>query len=185
MSDHAADEPTGNLDSESAKQIWRLLHEISKDKLVIVVTHDFSQVQEYATRKIRIYDGEIVEDQKLRKTDDADLPQIPDESRRLKLGEHIKMAFKTLFAAPKKAILMVFVFFIFAFLVSLVYGLYNLQLTGQNGFWRTTIRVFHSGYERFENDCRKADKSAFSAPISNNSKTSPSQTLQSETYPGM
>jgi ABC-type lipoprotein export system ATPase subunit len=79
----AADEPTGNLDSESAKQIWELLNEIAKDKLVIVVTHDFSQVQKYATRKIRIYDGEIVEDQKIKKTEHSDLPQIPDEARRI------------------------------------------------------------------------------------------------------
>ncbi|MDT8337326.1 MAG: ABC transporter ATP-binding protein, partial [Candidatus Izemoplasmatales bacterium] len=64
----AADEPTGNLDSESAKQIIKLLADISKDKLVIMVTHDFSQVEHHATRKIRIYDGEIVEDKEIIKT---------------------------------------------------------------------------------------------------------------------
>ena len=35
--------------------------ELSKDKLVIVVTHNFDQVQDYATRKIRLFDGEIAE----------------------------------------------------------------------------------------------------------------------------
>ncbi|MGI6392856.1 MAG: ATP-binding cassette domain-containing protein [Candidatus Izemoplasmatales bacterium] len=159
----AADEPTGNLDSESAKQIWRLLHEISKDKLVIVVTHDFSQVQEYATRKIRIYDGEIVEDQKLRKTEIADLPEIPDEARKIKLSEHIKMAFKTLFAAPKKTILMVFVFFAFAFLVSLVYGLYNLQVTGQSGYTDDYTQVFFRNKSISRMIVRKTDKTAFTA----------------------
>ncbi len=60
-----ADEPTGNLDSVSSKEIIELLKEVSKDKLLIVVTHNFEQVQDYATRHIRIFDGEIESDQKL------------------------------------------------------------------------------------------------------------------------
>lgn len=44
-----ADEPTGNLDSESSKQIMKLLHDVSKDRLVILVTHDYEQVDKYAT----------------------------------------------------------------------------------------------------------------------------------------
>jgi len=61
-----ADEPTGNLDSRSAKGIMKLLGEISKDKLVIVVTHNYDQVEEYATRKIKMHDGRIIEDKKLK-----------------------------------------------------------------------------------------------------------------------
>jgi|LGOV01.1.fsa_nt_gb ABC-type lipoprotein export system ATPase subunit len=57
-----ADEPTGNLDSESGKIIMKLLKEISKEKLVIVVTHNYDQVKEYATRKITLFDGEVKED---------------------------------------------------------------------------------------------------------------------------
>lgn len=57
-----ADEPTGNLDSESAEGIARLLSEISKDKLVIVVTHNYEQFAAYATRKIKMHDGKIAED---------------------------------------------------------------------------------------------------------------------------
>ena len=48
-----ADEPTGNLDSKSADGVMKLLSEISKDKLVIVVTHDYDIVEPYATRKIK------------------------------------------------------------------------------------------------------------------------------------
>ena len=44
-----ADEPTGNLDSESAAGIVELLSAISRDKLVIVVTHNFEQFEAYAT----------------------------------------------------------------------------------------------------------------------------------------
>ena len=57
-----ADEPTGNLDSESAEGIVQLLTEISEDKLVIVVTHNYDQFKKYATRVIKMHDGKIVED---------------------------------------------------------------------------------------------------------------------------
>lgn len=58
-----ADEPTGNLDSKSAKEILALLKSISKDKLVVVVTHNYDDIQEYATRHIRIFDGQINQDE--------------------------------------------------------------------------------------------------------------------------
>ena len=61
-----ADEPTGNLDSATAKEIVALLNEVAMDKLLIVVTHSFEEVEEYATRHIRIYDGSVESDQTLR-----------------------------------------------------------------------------------------------------------------------
>lgn len=57
-----ADEPTGNLDTETGNQIIQLLKELSRDRLVIMVTHNYDQVEPYATRKIRLHDGEIVSD---------------------------------------------------------------------------------------------------------------------------
>lgn len=57
-----ADEPTGNLDVENGKAIMSILHELSKEKLIIVVTHNYELAEPYATRKIRLFDGEIVED---------------------------------------------------------------------------------------------------------------------------
>lgn len=57
-----ADEPTGNLDSATSAEIIELLKEVSKDKLLIVVTHNFEQVEDYATRHIRVFDGAIESD---------------------------------------------------------------------------------------------------------------------------
>ncbi|MEG0661828.1 MAG: ABC transporter ATP-binding protein, partial [Anaerovoracaceae bacterium] len=57
-----ADEPTGNLDSTSAAGIVTLLREIAKDKLVVVVTHNFDQFADSATRIIKMHDGKVVED---------------------------------------------------------------------------------------------------------------------------
>ena len=62
------DEPTGNLDSKSAKSIIKLLKDISQDKLVIIVTHNFEQVEDVATRIVRMHDGKIVSDKKVKET---------------------------------------------------------------------------------------------------------------------
>lgn len=57
-----ADEPTGNLDAQSSREIIELLREVSRDKLLIVVTHNFEEVQNYATRHVRVFDGSIEAD---------------------------------------------------------------------------------------------------------------------------
>ena len=57
-----ADEPTGALDSETSVQIMNILKEISVNKLIIMVTHNPELAQDYASRIIRIKDGEIVDD---------------------------------------------------------------------------------------------------------------------------
>ncbi|MDO4394270.1 MAG: ABC transporter ATP-binding protein/permease [Bacillota bacterium] len=74
-----ADEPTGNLDSKSAAEIVKLLSEIAQDKLVIVVTHNYEQFKDYATRRIKMHDGKIVENVQLKKTDELVLEEAPDE----------------------------------------------------------------------------------------------------------
>lgn len=57
-----ADEPTGALDSETSVQIMEILKEISKDRLIIMVTHNPDLAKEYSTRIIRLFDGSIVND---------------------------------------------------------------------------------------------------------------------------
>ena len=59
-----ADEPTGALDSETSIQIMDILREISRDKLVIMVTHNPELANAYATRIINLFDGKIVSDSK-------------------------------------------------------------------------------------------------------------------------
>lgn len=57
-----ADEPTGALDSETSVQIMELLKEISKDKLIIMVTHNPELAEKYSNRIIRLLDGRVVDD---------------------------------------------------------------------------------------------------------------------------
>ena len=57
-----ADEPTGALDSKTSVQIMELLKEISKDKLIIMVTHNPELAETYSTRIIKLLDGKITDD---------------------------------------------------------------------------------------------------------------------------
>ncbi len=83
-----ADEPTGALDSETSVQIMELLKEISKDRLVIMVTHNPELAKQYSTRIIRLLDGNI--------TDDT-MPYSGDEEEKTekKNGRRPSMSFLT------------------------------------------------------------------------------------------
>ena len=57
-----ADEPTGNLDFNTSRQILAILKEVSKEKLVIIVSHNLMDTDIYADRIIELYDGKILSD---------------------------------------------------------------------------------------------------------------------------
>ena len=57
-----ADEPTGALDTETSIQIMEILKEISKDRLIIMVTHNPELAKDYSTRIVRLLDGVITDD---------------------------------------------------------------------------------------------------------------------------
>ncbi|MBO7377583.1 MAG: ABC transporter ATP-binding protein, partial [Clostridia bacterium] len=57
-----ADEPTGALDSETSLQVMAILKEISKTRLVIMVTHNAELAREYSTRIVRLFDGKVTGD---------------------------------------------------------------------------------------------------------------------------
>lgn len=59
-----ADEPTGALDTKTSVQIMEILKEISKDRLIIMVTHNPELAQKYSTRIINLLDGEVTSDSK-------------------------------------------------------------------------------------------------------------------------
>ncbi len=57
-----ADEPTGALDTQTSIQIMELIQEISKEKLVIMVTHNPDLAKQYSTRIVRLLDGQLISD---------------------------------------------------------------------------------------------------------------------------
>ena len=69
-----ADEPTGNLDRENSDKVIRLLKEAAAERLVILITHEFSEAQDYVTRHIVLSDGKVVQDSELRARPAQDAP---------------------------------------------------------------------------------------------------------------
>jgi len=65
------DEPTGNLDNETSKQIIDLIEKISKNKLILYVTHDYEIVEKSVTRHIVLADSHVVKDVKVKKADSS------------------------------------------------------------------------------------------------------------------
>lgn len=119
----ACDEPTGNLDSKTGKEIIDLIKEISKDKLVLIVTHDYSLVEAIATRKIRISDGEVVEDTRFKvfpKDEDEvlDLDYKP-MAKKIKA----KIAKNNVIFTPRKTIFTTLIFFVIFFITIFLFQL--------------------------------------------------------------
>ena len=79
-----ADEPTGALDTATSVQIMDLLREISKDKLIIMVTHNPELADTYANRIVKLVDGKVVGDTNPYADDDA---AVDAEAYRAKLAE--------------------------------------------------------------------------------------------------
>ncbi|MDE6726471.1 MAG: ABC transporter ATP-binding protein/permease [Oscillospiraceae bacterium] len=91
-----ADEPTGALDSETSIQIMELVKEIAKDRLVIMVTHNPDLANDYATRIVKLVDGEIKSDSdpfepSAEKTEEV----TAKKSKKAKDGKKTKMGFLT------------------------------------------------------------------------------------------
>ena len=67
-----ADEPTGNLDSKNSLEVMKIIKGISKDRLVILVTHEVNLAKFYASRIIEIKDGKVEKDYKNKTSEDLD-----------------------------------------------------------------------------------------------------------------
>ena len=81
-----ADEPTGALDSTTSVQIMELLKEISKDRLIIMVTHNPELAEEYSSRIIKLLDGKVVDDSRAYVPEEEEeiLPAVTKEKGKMK-----------------------------------------------------------------------------------------------------
>ena len=92
-----ADEPTGALDSETSVQIMDLLKEISKEKLIIMVTHNPDLANDYANRIIRCLDGEVVDDSNPYEPTEEDVLQQKEKVANAKVKGKKSMSFGSAF----------------------------------------------------------------------------------------
>lgn len=82
-----ADEPTGALDTETSIQIMELLKEISKDRLIIMVTHNPELAKDYSTRIVRLLDGVITDDSDPYSLEDMEVDIKAKEAAKVKASE--------------------------------------------------------------------------------------------------
>ena len=115
------DEPTGNLDSKSAKEVIKLLKEISHDKLVIIVTHNLPEVEDIATRIVKMHDGKIVSDKKVVEVEKVD-NEYDKESKNIGIFNMIRLGIRNAFNIIPKFVLIFIVFLFVTISLLSVYG---------------------------------------------------------------
>ncbi len=166
-----ADEPTGNLDSDSAEGIVELLTDIASDKLVIVVTHNYDQFKEHATRVIKMHDGKIVEDTgaaaaAVRGVSEA-APQggrLGSRARRqaekqgIRYGTQLRLGVRNTFNLPAKFLLLLLVFL---FVVSAVSAQYVSVKKQKDTVSEQGWNNYFSNYDPKRIVVEKQDRSAF------------------------
>lgn len=104
-----ADEPTGALDSKTSVQIMELLKEISKDKLIIMVTHNPDLAKKYSTRIIRLNDGELVGDTNPPTEDETTVTRTNKTTHKsMSFWSALKLSFKNLLTKKTRTILVSF-----------------------------------------------------------------------------
>lgn len=153
------DEPTGNLNESAARGIFELLRTLSKDRLVVVVTHDIRLAEEYATRKIRLYDGDVVEDALLGNAGNVDIDEVaPSRSTSFFKGT-ASVGLQNVVSAPKRTLFTFLTLFFLMMTVLFVYGAgiveKNREVATENPYFTnaTPTRIIVT----------KNDASAFSA----------------------
>ncbi len=93
-----ADEPTGALDTQTSIQIMELIQEISKEKLVIMVTHNPDLAKQYSTRIVRLLDGELITDSNPYTLEEERMETThPENPTVVQKKEKAKMSFWTAF----------------------------------------------------------------------------------------
>ena len=103
-----ADEPTGNLDSATAIEILKLLKEISKDRLVIFITHDQEYADTYSDEVVQIKDGKITNGYKL--SLDKNLEDIKKAKSKVGLKSIFKNSFENIKLNLVKSLLIILLF---------------------------------------------------------------------------
>ena len=164
-----ADEPTGNLDSASAEGIVDLLTDIASDKLVIVVTHNYDQFKDHATRVIKMHDGKIVEDTGISATRKSavDYPEGggraartgEEKSRKsIKYGTQLLLGIRNTFNLPAKFLLLLLVFL---FVVSAVTAQYVTVRQQKDTVSEEGWNNYFMNYNPKRIVVKKTDNSAF------------------------
>lgn len=168
----ACDEPTGNLDKETGKQIIKLLHELASDKLILFVTHSPEELDGFKTREIVISDGRIIKDEAIIKTDPKDYVQKPAS----KAKNIFYQIAKYFFSQPRKGFLIFLTYFVFGFFIIMLMALLSNNIFKElNNMTNTRYHlsdpklyeVYKKGAQLSSDDITKINNNTKLKPIKN------------------
>ncbi len=128
-----ADEPTGNLDSASAKGVVDLLKDISADKLVVVVTHNAEQFVGHATRVVKMSDGKIVEDRPVKPFQIVEMDHDL-KSKKITPSSRLRLGIRNSFNIVSKFLLLLLVFIFVSLSTTSAYTGFKNQDDEQNRY---------------------------------------------------
>ena len=121
-----ADEPTGNLDSKSAQEIIDILKKVAKDKLVIIATHNIEQIENVATRIVKMHDGKIIENVEIKSTNE-EKEIVASQYNNIKILNKYRLGFRNTFNIASKFLLLFTVFFFMSLTILIEYSSFQMS----------------------------------------------------------
>ena len=121
-----ADEPTGNLDAENSAKVIALLAEAAKDRLVILITHEYQEAESMATRHIALQDGKVIMDMPVNPAKKQEEPATVAPRRKRHLSGYIarlQLGARPFWCAMMAMLLAFSAFAVFAFLGTFIVSL--------------------------------------------------------------
>ena len=108
-----ADEPTGALDSQTSEQVMEILKEISKDRLIIMVTHNPNLAEKYSSRIIRLLDGNVTDDTNPYHASESDIEKSKSKKEKkgkasMKFGTAVHLSLNNLMTKKGRTFLTAF-----------------------------------------------------------------------------
>ena len=146
-----ADEPTGALDTETSRQVMDILKEISRDHLVIMVTHNPDLAEHYSTRIIRMLDGRITSDSMPVSEGESETESGEDREKEesgkakkpsMSLATSFGLSFKNLFTKRGRTILTSFAGSIGIIGIALIYSVSNGMTAFINSVQEETLSSY-------------------------------------------
>lgn len=142
----AFDEPTGNLDSKTSKDIIELINEIKKDRLILYVTHDYESIENIASRHLVLKDGNVIEDTIIAHNEIINEPLV-EKKKKTSVFAVFFSGIKLIFSMPKNFILLLcslLLFSVIGYVSAIGFGASNPLIDLGVSSMNTTTRVFKS-----------------------------------------
>ncbi len=126
-----ADEPTGALDTTNSEELYKILKEISKEKLVIIVTHDIEAANKYNDHILKIEDGKLEYSDELEERNNLEL----SKKKRMSFLESFKLGLRLLFTKKFKFILTSLVTILSLFILTYIISILTTDI--KSTFYKT------------------------------------------------